>query len=385
MLASGHAGGPRRFARRLAPVALVGLALAALALAALAFAGCSDAAADGERRPEPPPPLVEVAPVRTGAVSITRTYLGQVRSLARAELGAGAAGEVREVTVREGDRVEAGALLVVLDERLARAQLGAARAASEATAAELAQAQRDAERLGRAGERVVAGVEIERASARAESLASTRRNQGALAARARAELARHRVVAPFAGVITRRLVDPGDWVVPGATVLELVADDALEVLVRVEPALLDAVEVGHRVTLRAPARSVEGEVRAVVPALDPITRTAQLRVAPLEPSSGLRAGGAVDVVLAFARAGEGVLVPRDALVVGAVGARVVKVVDERAVPVSVEILDRGVLDVRVRGEGLAEGDLVAVRGNDRLRPEQPVRVEGGPPRAGSGP
>jgi RND family efflux transporter MFP subunit len=345
---------------------------------------CSGAAADRERRPEPPPPLVEVAPVRTGDVTVTRTYLGQVRSLARAELGAGAAGEVRQVSVREGDRVEAGDVLLVLDESLARAQLGAAQAASAATASELAQAQRDAERYERAGARAVAGVEIERAGARAEALASTRRNQTALAARARAELQRHRVVAPFAGVIARRLVDPGDWVAPGTVVLELVADDALEVHVRIEPELLDDLAIGHAVALRTGERAVDAEVRAIVPALDPVTRTAQLRVAPRDRPSWLRAGGTVDVVITVERGGDGVLVSRDAIVLGAVGARVVKIVDGRASPVPVEVLERGTTDVRVRGEGLAPGDMVAVRGNDRLRPDQAVRVQS-PGEPGSAP
>jgi RND family efflux transporter MFP subunit len=349
--------------------------LRVLALGSLATA-CSGAAADREGRPAPPPPLVEVAPVRSGALRVQRTYLGQVRALARAELAAGAAGEVREVGVREGDRVEVGAALLVLDESLARAQLSAAQAASVATGSELAQARRDAERLERAGERVVPGVEIERAEARAQTLTSTRRNQAAQAARARAELSRHRVVAPFAGVVTRRLVDPGDWVTPGTPVLELVADGGVEVHVRVEPELLDDVAAGHPVVLRAGERSVDADVGAVVPALDPATRTAQLRVIPRETPSWLRAGGAVDVVVAVEHGGDdGVVAPRDALVVGAADTRVVKIVDGQAQPVLVEVLDRGIDEVRVRGEGLAAGDVVVVRGNERLRPDQPVRVQ----------
>lgn len=340
-----------------------------------ALAACGGgAAAEEQGRGPPPSAQVEVRPVRGGTISVTRTYLGQVRSLARAELAAGASGEVREVRVREGDRVEAGALLVVLDERLARASASAASAATTSTASQLTQARRDAERLARAGERAVAGVEIERAAARAEELSGASRSQRALAAAARAQLDRHRVVAPFAGVIARRDVDPGDWVTPGAPVLELVADDAVEVHVRAEPALLEVIEVGHAATLLRGDRSVEATIRAIVPALDPLTRTVQLRLSPSERPAWLLAGDTVDVRVAIERGGHGVIVPRDALTEGAVQTRVVKVVDGRAVAVPVDVLDRGLEEARVRGEGLVEGDLVVVRGNERLRPDQPVVV-----------
>lgn len=340
-----------------------------------ALAACGGgAAAEEERRGPPPPAQVEVRAVRAGTLSVTRTYLGQVRSLARAELAAGASGEVREVRVREGDRVEAGELLLVLDERLARASASAASAATTATASQLTQAQRDAERLARVGERAVAGVEIERAASRAEELSAARRSQRALAAAARAQLDRHRVVAPFAGVIARRDVDPGDWVTPGTAVLELVAHDAVEVHVRAEPALLDVIEVGSEATLLRGERSAPATIRAIVPALDPATRTVQVRFSPTERPAWLLAGDTVDVRLAVERGGEGVIVPRDALTEGAVQTRVVKVVDGRAVPVPVEVLDRGLDEARVRAEGLAEGDLVVVRGNERLRPDQPVVV-----------
>ncbi len=338
--------------------------------------GCSGgAAAEEHGRPERPPARVEVATAQEGTIRVTRTYLGQVRSLARADLSAGASGEVRTVAVREGDRVEAGALLLVIDERLARAQLTAAQAAVAATGSDLAQARRDAQRMHHAGDRLVAGAEIERAASQAETLSAQRRNQSALADHARAELSRHRVVAPFSGVIASRLVDPGDWVTPGLPVLQLVADDALEVHVRAEPALLDVIEVGHEATLRRGDESVPAEVTAFVPALDPATRTVEVRLSPRgDPPSWLLAGDTVDVLVPIERGGEGVIVPRDALVPGAVTTRVVKVADGHAALMVVDVLDRSADQARVSAEGLAPGDAVVVRGNERLLPDQPVQV-----------
>lgn len=347
----------------------IGLLLAAL-LAACDGAASAEGEGDGERPASP----VQVAPARDGELTLERTYLGMVRSEGRASLAAGADGQVTEVAVREGDRVEAGAVLLRVDGDLARADLTAARATARRTAAEREQAERDAERFAAAGSRAVSTTEIERAATTADTLEAQGAAARAAVSRARETLSRHRVVAPFAGVIASRSVDPGDWVSTGTVVLELVADEATQVLARVEPELLEDVDVGHEATLTRGARSVSARVVGVVRALDPTTRTAQLRLRPTEPAPWLLPGATADVRLSIVHAGDGVIVPRDALVPGVAQTRVVRAVDGAAQPVNVEVVEAGAEEVRVRGEGLSAGDSLVVRGNDRLRPGQPIRV-----------
>jgi RND family efflux transporter MFP subunit len=352
---------------------LVPLVLAAHSVVVLVLGACgTEASAEGGR--ERPPALVETATGRTGALLVERTYLGTVRSLARAELAAGADGAVVEVAVREGDRVEAGQLLLRIDPDLAQARLRAVRADQLRSAAQGAQAERDAERFATAGRETVAQIEIERARSEAEALAAQSDGATAQVSQARATLDRHRVVAPFDGVVSRRTVDTGDWVSPGTIVLELVAAESVEVLARVEPSLLADVRSGTEATLRADGSEVGATVVGVVPALDPVTRTAQLRLLPSAPAPWLLAGAAVDVHFSLSHDGDGILIPRDALVVGVTDNRVVRVVDGKADPLEVEVLERGVNEVRVRAEGLTVDDQLVVRGNDRLLPGQPVRV-----------
>lgn len=341
-------------------------------LGLLAAACGGDASAEGGERERPPSP-VTVATPREGALEVERTYLGIVRSLARSQLAAGADGEVLEVAVREGDRVERGQVLLRVDADLAQADLRAARAALETTSQRHQQAEREAERFQRAGSRLVGGLEIERASTEAEALAAQRQNTRASVARARASLSRHRVVAPFDGVIAARHVDPGDWVSPGTTALEIVVDDRTEVLVRVEPAMLDDVGPGFEARLRRDDHEASATVQGVVRALDQTTRTAQVRLAA-EAASWLLPGSTVDVTFVVEHEGEGLLVPRDALVEGVTATRVVRVIDGQAQPLDVEVVERGTREVRVRAEELSVDDTLVVRGNERLREGQPVEV-----------
>jgi RND family efflux transporter MFP subunit len=317
---------------------------------------------------------VEVAQATDGLLHARFVLLGETRALSRATLGAGASGEVRDVRVREGDRVSRGDLLVGIDPDLSRSSLRTAEAARARTLEELAQAEREAERLSAAGDQAVAAVEVERARSLRESLIAQRASAEAAIAGARESLARHRVVAPFDGVVARRAVDPGDWVTAGTAVVDLVGDRAVEVLARATPEIGLALEEGHPATLLRGGERVNARVVGVVRAIDPATRTVQVRVEPIDVPEWLVPGTVVDVEVALERAGEGVLVPRDALVVGVVESRVMTIVDGVAKPVRVEVLDRGTTHVRVRGEGLVAGTVVAVRGNDRLFPDQPVRV-----------
>lgn len=337
---------------------------------------CGDAEEEAPR--ERPPAQVEVSAARLGSLRLQRRYLGTVRAASRAELAAGADGAIVDVNVREGDHVQRGQTLLRVDARLARASLQAAQATREAVSSSREQASREAERFARAGREVVSELEIERARSQAVTRTAENVSSSAEVARARATLARHNVVAPFDGTVTARLVDPGDWVSPGTPALEIVAEGATEIFARVEPELLSDLEVGTEATLVRGRASAQARVAGIVRALDPATRTATIRLVPVgEPPPWLLAGAAVDVVFDLEHEGEGVIVPRDALVEGVSRTRVVTIRDGAAFPIEVEVLERGLDEARVRATGdseLSEGMSVITRGNDRLRPEQPVQV-----------
>lgn len=331
--------------------------------------------------------LVEVTRVAPGTLSDHWTFLGNVRAGMRAELAAAAAGEVRWVGPREGDHVPKKAVLLRVDARVARAKVLAAKAKQRRAAETLAQAKREAQRRGRLSRQARSELELERALSAVRVAQAEVSLLAAETQQAVAELALHRVVAPFAGVITARRVDPGDWVSVGTRVLDLVSTEALEVLVDVPPRLLQFVRRGTKAAIYPSASEVAlaASVSGVVQALDPVARTARLRLVPNQPQAArqglLRAGAAVRVSFSVLRKG-GVVVPRDALVVSPTAVRVVKVHDSKARHVVVDVLatanDRALVIAKKtadqRDDSLKPGDAIVVRGNERLRPGQLLRI-----------
>jgi RND family efflux transporter MFP subunit len=337
--------------------------------------GCEGEAPAKSGSNGPPPARVWVDTVRSGTIQAQWSFLGDVTALQRARLAAGASGEVRRVLVRVGDPVKKGDLLVEIDPSLASARVRAASASKEAGTAQYERAQRDAERLSTAGPDIAAAAEIEQATSERKRAEAERRRAKAAEAEARAELGRHRVKAPFTGVVAKRSVDIGDWVDPGVEVIELVDDEGVQVLASVPPDVARYLSAGDEAMLSYEGERTTATILGIVPALDTESRTVRLRLSPEEGAPWLLPGAAVDVVLTVERSEEGALViPRDALVYGIAKTQVVKSVDGKAEPVPVEIVARGRDELLIRADGLSEGDTVVTRGNERVFPGQPLIV-----------
>lgn len=326
-----------------------------------------------------PPPssvaVVEIATARAGTLTDTWTYRGDATPLERAELAAGASGAVTTVLVREGDTITAGQLLLEIDLGLPAAELSAARADVARLTEELAMAGRTLDRLQRAGE-VLAANELDSARSRVAVLGAQLQGAEAAVQLAGARLMRHRVKAPFDGVVVRRHVDPGDWVEPGKSTLDVVSTAAVEVRVEAPIELAGRIQRGDAAEIVGPSGASPGRVAAsiagVVPALDPISRTSVVRLVPDEPARWLLPGSSVAVDFRVQQDG-GIVVPRDAIVDG-VEKRVFEVLDGTVQPVVVQVLASSESEALVVAEGLQAGDPVVVKGNERLRPGQSVRT-----------
>ncbi len=299
--------------------------------------------------------------------------LGEIRTRHRAELAVGADGPIVKLDALEGARVREGDLLVQVDASLPRAELGAAEAAVQEAQVAVRRATADLERYGQVSAAVLAATEVDRVTADVAAADARRAVAEAAVASIRARIARHAIRAPFDGVVVRRRADPGDWVTPGRILVELASVQDLDILVDVDSALAGRLSEGDSAMLRLGDELRPARIDAVVPVLDPETRTARVRLAP-STHAGLLPGASVTVVFDTTAALEsGARVPRDAVVLAGDGAaQVVLVRDGKAEPRQVRVLVEGtdallISDVR-------PGDVVVVRGNESLRPGQAVRI-----------
>ncbi len=355
----------------------------AAALAALALA------APGVALGQPGPSRVVVAPVEEREIRDEAPIIGSLVATVDSAVAATAAGVVLESPFKVGDAVELGDVVARLDPERYEIEVRAATAAVARSEAALAVAearrQRAADELARAeGLRGSAAFSTARVEdlghALAEAVSAVAEADASLAS-ASADLAgaedmlgRAVIRAPFRGVVTERMAQPGQYIAIGQAAARIVSLDELEVEIDAPVDRLRALAPGTAVTVRIDGAEAPGVVRAVVPRESVSTRTRPVRVAVALDGvdTMVLAPGASATVMAPTSAPRTALVaPKDALVQGRGGWMVFVAVDGQAQPRSVTLGAATGEHIEILS-GVAPGDLVVVRGNENLRPGQPV-------------
>lgn len=309
---------------------------------------------------------------------------GTVVAERRARLSPRVDGLLTELRVEAGDEVAAGDLLLRQDDAVARLALARLRAQS----AEAQAAAGEAERLLAEARELVKGKFVptsQVATREAElALAEAALASARAAEREQAELVeRHRLPAPFAGVVAARYVDLGEWLQRGTPVLELVDPESLWIEVQVPQERHAELRAGAAYQLRSGpgATPQPAEVAALLPVVDPSARTFLLRLRPTQADAALLAGASAEVEIALPAREPALAVSRDALLRRADGSHALFVVQAQGEGWVAR--ERGVRVLRDAGgqvaiaEGLSAGDRVVVRGNEALRDGQAVRIEEG--------
>lgn len=314
---------------------------------------------------------------------------GSVTAERNARLSVAVGGLVAALKVDTGDRVEAGALLLELDPELARLRRDAARARAAQASIRSADASRRLQEarllLPQRGIAETAVRDLEAALAEAEVVGEQAEAEAALQ---EALLARHSLRAPFAGVISSRMTDLGEWLDPGQPVFELVGMDGLRLDFAVPEDHLASLSPGAQVSFVPGTRLSErytGTIGSVVPVAEPGARTFLLRVQP-DPDAApqLLPGMSVTALLQLATGRSGVTVPRDAILRYPDGRVVVWSAAESPSggTIAVEnVVNTGLsfggrIEIR---SGLAAGSQVVVRGNEALQPGQALVMTGAAP------
>jgi len=238
-----------------------------------------------------------------------------------AAVGARLRGLVTSVAKFEGDSVEAGTLLAVIESPdLGDAQAAVNTLEAEKTAADLnLKREKDLaeKRLSTAREAELAAAEAERYD---HLLAAARQKVAAIAGMGSrsVRLGEHQLRSPIKGTVVERHVSPGQAVGGDLVAFKVANTDRLWVGVEVFEKNIGLVKVGDRVDLSplaTPGNTFEGRVARVAAFVDPQTHSATVRVEIDNKDGRLRAGQAVDARIHGSALGErpSTLVPTTAI------------------------------------------------------------------------
>ncbi len=308
--------------------------------------------------------------------------IGTVNAAQGVDLTVESAGVVKEILFQPNTTVEAGALLLRLDDVVQTADVEAARTQAELERGNLVRAQ-DLTRRG-----VVTNVSLDQSQAAAQAAE-------AQLARANAVLEQRQLAAPFAGTVGLPRVDLGQYVTPGTIVATLQDISTMRVDFSLPEQDLPKLSIGQEIQVQIEGldETFSGELTGIDPRVDPATRLVALRGSITNAQGKLTPGQFVRIQVGLPAENGVIALPQTALSSSLYGDYVYLVRPSEADAEQLVVAQVFVKPGRRSGgvveiaEGVAPGDQVVSAGQNRLSNGQPAIVDNSvnPAAAATGP
>lgn len=325
-------------------------------------------------------PLVRVAQSVEMPVINEVPLTGTVTSPRSADLSAAVSGLIAEVLIEEGMRVSKGDIIVRLDQELEKLSLDAAMAKTRQARLELVEAKRkfaDAKRLAR--QKTISENDVQSLQAEVNITDAVLKGAMVEQKQQQARLHRHQVLAPFAGVISHKYTEAGEWISPGVAIAELIATDSLRIDFQAPQSIFPSTTAATpiRISLDAiPDQVFAGKIIAIVPITNSEARTFLIRATIKADELLMTPGMSANGVLQLNTGGKGVVVSRDAILRHPDGRTTVWIVNqdntvsERLVTTGASFNGNIVIE-----QGLDANVSIVVQGNESLRENQVISIQ----------
>jgi RND family efflux transporter MFP subunit len=337
---------------------------------------------------------VRLLTVQATSVSISTSYkvdwnfIGRVEAARSSDLGFEFGGLVATMSMDEGDRVKKGQTLAVLNtDRLMAKRAELAASLREAKAA-LFLSDNTRRRTREAYDLNAVSVQ------QWDEARQQHKVQKAVVRRIQAQMKtidldinKSRLLAPFDGVVFRRLVDEGTVVTAGQPTYRLLEMSRPEIRVGIRNDLIPRIKIGQEHIVRLDNRNYPAKVRAVLPKRNRETRTVDVLLNLSAAMEGIQDGDLAELTITDEIVESGYWLPLSALTESSRGLWSCYVA-EPYIPISgekesthrlarrqLELLHQQDDQVYVRGT-LADGELVVTEGLHRLVPDQRVQIAG---------
>lgn len=328
-----------------------------------------------QARPATP---VNVVTAALSEIFPTAWVSGSVVSNNDARIAAEVSGRLIEVA-NVGDAVKQGEVIAKIDDTVISLELRALRATVDSARHNHQFLKKEVERKQQlARENLSSQTDLDQTLNDRNIAKATLAEAQARVAQAKQRLDYTRIVAPFSGVVTRRLSKLGEVVSNGTEVIQLVQTSDLEITAQVPLTAYPFLQPGNVLEVNSPLGQVNAKIRAVVPVADTRSHLMELRLS-LENSNTQGQVWPVGLNLRVAiptdQAQTLLAVPRDAVVLRREGNTVFRINAENKaekVPVTLGIASGSL--IAINGE-IKVGDQVVIRGSERLQPGQSVAIK----------
>lgn len=317
------------------------------------------------------PVTVSTIDVEPGVWTPSISAIGTVAANRGVELTVETTGIVKEVNFEANQVIEAGAVLVQLDDVVQQADLAAARL----------QANLDKQALQRAQELQQRGVGSTVALQAAEAAAAASASQ---VEKLEAMVQQKQLRAPFGGTLGIPRVELGQYISPGTAVVTLQDLEIMRVDFTVPEQQLSQLKMGQplRLALDGVEGDFEGEITGIDPRVDPASRLVSVRASITNPENRLTPGQFARIIVALPEQENVIALPQTAVVTSLYGDYVYAVnTTGEGEDAKSEVRQKFVKVGRRSGQlleiidGVSAGDVIVTAGQNRLSNGGPVTID----------
>ncbi len=338
----------------------------------------ADRAAAVETPPSTAVPLVSVDRIVVqSAYSVERRFTGQIEAPQSADLSFEQGGTLARVLVNDGDQVQQGQLLAELDDRSLKAEVVRLKASMRALQSQLELASITDQRQNRLQQNGFTSAQsADQARIAVDEIRARIAETQAAVSIANIRLEKSKVSAPFSGAVNQVLIDAGNAVAGGQTVISMVEQSQPIFRVGIDPRVSNDVALNDELTINISGHQYRAQVLSVLPQIDPATRTRIVR-ARITDAPALAFGLTGEAVFRQSIIAVGAWVPLVALEDGVRGLWTLNTLSSENPPVvqleAVEVIHAESHRAYVRGTFI-DGATFISDGVHRVVTGQPVRV-----------
>jgi len=341
----------------------ISLVIMGAVIASFSLLGCSSNGGANMQKDEKPP-VVKIELVKPKTIARTIELTGSVEPTSIARIASPAEGPVRNCTVREGDQVRQGQVILTIGRKRAAEALVAS------VREELAREEEEARRIEQlVSSGAIPGEQLDDAKLRV-SRAQAKLSQ------AKESIEDYRIQAPWAGLVAKVFVTDGDFVAPRVPLVEIFNPNSVVIRFAVPETLSPNISAGIKLLAKLdayPNRNFNAIITRVYPELDRGTRTRTVE-AKIVDDVALFPGLFARVSIAIKTEPNAITIPDKALLTTPQGDKIVFIVENdkaslRMVKTGVEQGHR----IQIL-EGIKAGELVVISGNENLNDGMKIQL-----------
>ena len=328
----------------------------------LFVSACSDEQTAHQKRPAAAH-QVEIAQATNKQVSIEKTLPGSLEAIREVQIYNQQQGLLKTLEFHEGDQVRQDDIIATLDDALFQADLNKAQATFK-------QSRLDLKRLKNLSKRKLASDDEIAKAQTALDIAQAELNLNKI------RLAHTKITAPFSGIISQRLVEPGNVISLHSQILSLIDISSLKTKVYVSELLLPLIQQNDQVSIKIDAlgdKIFNGHVIRIHPTIDANTRRGVIEVILNPVPSGAVPGQLARITLKTINKNR-LMIPFDAIRHDNSGAYVYLLDNNKARLTYIRTGIQSQQEIEIL-EGLKENDSVVINGFFGLKNNKPVIIK----------